>query len=459
MKHETRILATVSGKGGVGKSIISANVARIISYNKNVLLVDLDFPNQGLTGPFADYLQPSCFSARDLVFGSEAINYDRILTVRPNFFFVPAFAPSDRDRFGLDLNHVGTVNFLADLDKKLGILRDHLHVDLIMLDCHGGLDGVSFASFVLSDHTIVVSEPDKITFNGTLELLDYYETNWNSLDSKSLMDNETNAPRDKILFYSTDFPSPSNKVIFLLNRVSGYFSYDGLTKLYDSQLKATSGFAAEVIGRYIFIPTDSLLAQSVSQYPLYIELAPESLFCQKLELIYEQLFGKRPTVIGRSVFYRLFERKRARALQRQLRSVEEGRTAAVFSFITMVQVGMLVGLVWLGFGVRSLEPTGQDVNWAEKHPLFAGIGTALLSSGLIGTSWVNVSISKYYRDALRIEYRLFRRSTRFVVAIVLLRLIRLLSARLYLLLSSAFFFFMAVVYIILTALVILGMLP
>jgi hypothetical protein len=239
--------------------------------------------------------------------------------------------------------------------------------------------------------------------------------------------------------------------------VSGHFSYDGLIKLYRSEIEATSGFAAQIIGQYIFIPSDSLLAQSVSQYPIYIELVPESLFCQKLELIYTQLFGNRPIVIGRSVLYRLFERKRARSLQRQLSSTEERRTAAVFSFITMVQVGMLLGIVWLGFGAARLSPEEVKVGTSfSAHPMLFGIGMVLFGLGLLGTSWVNVVVSKYYRDALRLEYRLFRRNQRLIIAIVLLRLIRLTSSRLYLLLSAALFAILGAFYLVMAALTLLG---
>jgi hypothetical protein len=56
------------------------------------------------------------------MFGSEAIEYDRILTVRPGFFFVPAFEPSDQDRFSLDLNPSNKGDLLARLDKKLNML-------------------------------------------------------------------------------------------------------------------------------------------------------------------------------------------------------------------------------------------------------------------------------------------------------------------------------------------------
>jgi hypothetical protein len=327
-----------------------------------------------------------------------------------------------------------------------------------MLDCHGGLDTVSFASFALSDHTIVVSEPDKITFNGTLELLDYYEKNWIDQSSRGLLDENTMVSGEGRLPASSRGSIPTDKAIFLLNRVSGHFSYDGLTKLYRSAIKATSSFAAQIIGPYIFIPSDTLLAQSLSQYPIYIELVPESLFCQKLELIYAQLFGTRPKVIGRSALYRLFERKRARSLQRQLRSIEERRTAAVYAFITMAQVGMLLGVVWLGFGAVHAGPAEAKTgsNFMMGYPRLFGLGAGLISLGMLGTSWVNVVVSKYYRDALRLEYRLFRRSRRLIVTIVLLRLIRLSGARLYLLLSAMFFAILGATYFVFAAMLLLG---
>src|SRR5215831_4879126 len=44
------IISVVSGKGGVGKTMLSVSLARELSTNTRTLLLDLDFFNRGLTG-------------------------------------------------------------------------------------------------------------------------------------------------------------------------------------------------------------------------------------------------------------------------------------------------------------------------------------------------------------------------------------------------------------------------
>ena len=264
MSSGIRILSIVSGKGGVGKTVLSANLARMIAFDRKVLLIDFDFPNQGLTGLFADEVRSSCYNARDMIFGSEVIEFDRILTIRPNLFFIPAFDPADDSRFDLRLGETSRPDLLQRIDKMLRLLIESFGVDLVILDCHGGLDSISFSSFALSDRTVIISEPDRVTFNGTLELIDYYEENWATVISGS--------------FTESGPTPPSSKVMFLLNRVSGRFTYDGLIKLYTNEVGNNSRFASGIIWKYLFIPSDSILAQSISEYPFYIELCPSRYF-------------------------------------------------------------------------------------------------------------------------------------------------------------------------------------
>lgn len=44
------LISIVSGKGGVGKTMLAVAVARELSTNVRTLIVDLDFFNRGLTG-------------------------------------------------------------------------------------------------------------------------------------------------------------------------------------------------------------------------------------------------------------------------------------------------------------------------------------------------------------------------------------------------------------------------
>jgi cellulose biosynthesis protein BcsQ len=54
MASPPHIIAVVSGKGGVSKTVFSANLAAIAATASPTVLVDLDFPNQGLSGLFVE---------------------------------------------------------------------------------------------------------------------------------------------------------------------------------------------------------------------------------------------------------------------------------------------------------------------------------------------------------------------------------------------------------------------
>ena len=62
-----RIISTVSGKGGSVRPVLSANLARIVAFSRKVLLIDFDFPNQGLNGSICRRGSPICFSAHDMI--------------------------------------------------------------------------------------------------------------------------------------------------------------------------------------------------------------------------------------------------------------------------------------------------------------------------------------------------------------------------------------------------------
>jgi cellulose biosynthesis protein BcsQ len=68
-----RILAFVSGKGGVGKTMLSVAFATELSKRKKTLLFDVDFFNRGLSGLFASLDYDSAgkvISPPDFLFGT-----------------------------------------------------------------------------------------------------------------------------------------------------------------------------------------------------------------------------------------------------------------------------------------------------------------------------------------------------------------------------------------------------
>jgi MinD-like ATPase involved in chromosome partitioning or flagellar assembly len=339
MTPSPRRIAVVSGKGGVGKTIISTNLSRLASDNQRVLLIDFDFPNQGLTGLLSDFLTTDCVSARELIESADSIDLTRIIAIREHLYFIPAFDPADTDRFLFTTNDFDVSCLVNMLDERLTVLAENCRCGLIIMDCHGGLDHISYAAFKASDYTIVVSEPDKVTFNGTLELFDYYLENFNSTHYHAQHQNpQPIEPPSELTLGYQNREFEKNNVIFVLNRVSGRFSYRQLLALYQRQLITNFPLIASIIKHYTLIPSDNLLARSFSEYPFYIELLPESIFVQKLALIYDYIFNSRPKIRGRSILYYIFEKKSKNGIKKYLKSNEERRSQAVFAFTSMVQV-------------------------------------------------------------------------------------------------------------------------
>jgi cellulose biosynthesis protein BcsQ len=162
----------VSGKGGVGKTFVAANIAYCCSLYKRVLVLDCDFQNQGLTGLFAGYLGRTMVGTFDWILEEHRIELGDLITIQPNLTFVPAFSDMRHQEFNRasHLTSVMVRRFRAVVEEAL----DTLQTDFVILDCHGGLDEFSFVSHIASDVTIVVTESDRVTFNGTLELLEFY---------------------------------------------------------------------------------------------------------------------------------------------------------------------------------------------------------------------------------------------------------------------------------------------
>jgi hypothetical protein len=233
-----------------------------------------------------------------------------------------------------------------------------------------------------------------------------------------------------------------------------------------------------MINRYVFIPSDSILSQSVSEYPIYVELSPESIFCQKLELIYSYLFSANPKIPERHLLFELFERKHKRSLERQLSSTEEQRSRAVFSFLTMAQIFLLIGIIGSAVvsiyiapdkaatDLKNINPFEPDkaatdlknINPFETHPIFIGIIILLFGLALVGAGWTNLTISKYYRDITRFEYRLLRKGRRRIAIVVLIRLLRMIAARIYLIASALLFTLYGIICLIgFGALVLMGL--
>jgi MinD-like ATPase involved in chromosome partitioning or flagellar assembly len=307
----------------------------------------------------SDFLKPGCFNARELIQSDDGIDPERLIKIRENLCFVPAFDPADQDRFSFNPNQIDVRELARLIENRVSALRKTCDANLVVMDCHGGLDHISYASFETSLYTMVISEPDLVTFNGTLELFEYYVDNFTNENRCVAKDGSSPNQLSDIYSEYRLSPLPNSKVIFVLNRMSGRFSYKRLLSAYRRQLTASFPPIASIIKEYIVIPADSRLSRSFSEYPFYIELLPESIFVQKLNLIYGSMFGRKVKIRGRSPFYNIFERRGTRKLERYFKADDERRSQAVFAFTAAVQFGLLVAVISFGYLGHLLKVEGK----------------------------------------------------------------------------------------------------
>lgn len=165
------VFAFVSGKGGVGKTMLAVAFAKELSLTNRTLIIDLDFFNRGLTGLMGGGDRTCEINRPDFLATTAGTDDSRwsIVQVAKNLFHVsyPDILREDMQKF-------------ETLD--VGVLRDSLQrfiheaaascdCDCVVLDCHGGPDNSSFAACLIARYSLLVSEPDRITFYGTLNFL------------------------------------------------------------------------------------------------------------------------------------------------------------------------------------------------------------------------------------------------------------------------------------------------
>jgi MinD-like ATPase involved in chromosome partitioning or flagellar assembly len=459
MKEAVRKLSFVSGKGGVGKTLLAANFSLYASTTHKTVLIDLDFQNQGASGLLAEYLKPGCLNSFDLL-SAGLVELEKLIEVRDNLFFVPAFDPSKSDRFA---SQPASSSFqskgVEGLARALDRLAEAGNFNATIIDCHGGLDDSSFAAFIYSDTTFIVTEPDKVTFSGTLELLDFYVGRANAIATSQIPDCKLSreAPLENSIARRITHIE-DNKIRFLVNRVSGKFGYRTLKEVLSRQFDANLDIIQKMNQGFSFFPSEPILSESFSEYPFFVELLPESVFSQKIEFLCKQVFGTAPVIKGRSPLYRFFERVSLSKIDTYLKSPYETRVRAVFSLVALTQVVFSVLMIGIGL-VSSLGifpdflPLAKASAGQKTSPLPFWLPSLLiLGMALIFLYLVrfNVLLSGYFRDRLRYEWRLYARGGRHNSISFTLRIVRAFSFRFVLIAWAWLYLLFAVVYGILS---------
>ena len=274
---EFKVVNFVSGKGGVGKTMLAVAFAREFAQAQKTVILDLDFFNRGLTGLLRhgkkmQSIQRPAFLGmdQDKESGENADATEwSLVRVAPNLLHIAYPDLSDADIRRLETRTVNDTS--SDLRSYLEHLAELTGARLIVLDCHGGPDHLSFAACKVADFSILVSEPDKITFYGTMHFVRQLE--------------------------SVTSPAAIKSLYLVFNKVVPAFSSFYLTRFYNQSVR--SFFDGKPL--LSIIPLEVYLTKEFENTPFLTDVYPYSALAKKMRLIGYDLFHENcPEILPKS---------------------------------------------------------------------------------------------------------------------------------------------------------------
>lgn len=318
------ILTFVSGKGGVGKTMLAAAAARELSYAGKTLVLDLDLFNRGLTGllfggpaNWGNTVEPPVFLSKQASHGW------LIGEVADNLFSV-SFPDVEVNETALASVEGSDVLALSEqLLEWIHALCSQTKCQTVILDCHGGPDPLSFAAAKIADRVFLISEPDRITIYGTLHFL--RRAAQLSVDVK--------------------------KIHLVFSKVTEAFTQRFLNHLYESKLRGY--FESKPL--LAAFPLEDYLAKHFEHQPFVTDDFPKSMLARKVQMMLADVLPEDSLT------------ERVRTVPRWLgdywrRSL--GRTLKILQIdvIMIVSFVVLVGAAAAYFGLKVLkqDPIVED---------------------------------------------------------------------------------------------------
>ena len=315
--------------------MLAVAFAKELSLSNRTLIIDLDFFNRGLTGlmgsgvKICDVPRPSFLTRDDL---QESLNTEKwsISQVSDNLFHLvyPDLLPDEMNKFetlDTDLLEQSLKRFIQEVREQCGC-------DCVVLDCHGGPDNASFAACRIADYALLISEPDRITFYGTLNFL-------------------------RQLQRVRDHDKP--KLYLVFNKVVPAFSALFLRTLYDRLIrKHFSGRPLLAV-----FPLEVYLTKEFEKTPFLTTVYPWSWLAKKTQiLIYDLLNKHHPEKIPRTF-------QSIPSWIRQYRKLALGKPLPILDVNAVIStvVACLVFMVLLDLSLSNLFAPNRTAMLQQLH--------------------------------------------------------------------------------------------
>lgn len=166
-------IAIVSGKGGSGKTMLTATIATILDKsNFSTLLIDADFGTAGLTYYLGLNEVSNISVGLTNIFSTKkqtALSYDKLIENLKSYNNIDFIGVGDHRRH----NENDRNDFFHDyFNHFINQIKDEGNYDYIIIDCRGGIDDDSVTVCKSADDIIIVAETDTTSFQATQYLVD-----------------------------------------------------------------------------------------------------------------------------------------------------------------------------------------------------------------------------------------------------------------------------------------------
>lgn len=256
IRHTARVITVTSGKGGVGKSNLSVNLAiQFRKMGKRVLIFDADF---GLANVEVMFGAIPKFNLSDLIYHGKDIS--EIITEGPMEI---GFISGGSGILGLNNLNKEQILYLVKCLEKLGTMTD-----IIIVDTGAGISDAVLEFVLASPEVLLVSTPDPSSLT----------------DSYSLL---------KALYHHPDFAQNQSQIYVVSNRVNNAEEGRQLFEKLDSVVKQFLAGKIQYLGA---IPQDSALEKAVRQQKPVSLSNPNSKSAEAFENIAKAIMKEEDTV-------------------------------------------------------------------------------------------------------------------------------------------------------------------